>query len=172
MPMMLAMSGSNAMKRVLFAGLSTVALAGCTVGPTYHAPQVTAPATWRQTQPPAASRITTASADPQWWTLFHDPALIKLEREVAASNLDLKAASLRLMQSQAERRIASAAQMPHVEANASYGRERAAPTACWGCSARWNVSRQAPLLPACRGLALRVCPAVSATRRSICRNTA
>lgn len=120
-----AISGSNTMKRFLLAGFSMIALAGCTVGPSYHKPQVKAPATWRDTQPPAESRVTTASTDPQWWTLFHDPALTKLEQEVATSNLDLKAASLRLMQSQAERRIASAAQMPHVEANASYGRERA-----------------------------------------------
>lgn len=120
-----AISGSNAMKRFLLTGLSMLALAGCTVGPDYHAPQVKAPAAWRATQPPAASRISTASADPHWWTLFHDPALSKLENEVATSNLDLKAASLRLMQSQAERRIASAAQMPHMEGNASYARERA-----------------------------------------------
>lgn len=125
MPMTPVISGSNAMKRFLLAGFSAVALAGCTVGPTYHTPQVKAPATWRDTQPPAQSRVTTASASPQWWALFKDPALTKLENEVASSNLDLRTASLRLMQSQAERRIASAAQLPHVEANASYGRERA-----------------------------------------------
>ncbi|OAG77530.1 Outer membrane component of tripartite multidrug resistance system [Acetobacter malorum] len=70
MPMTPAMSGSNAMKRFLLAGFSMVALAGCTVGPTYHKPQVKAPATWRDTQPPAESRVTTASTDPQWWKLF------------------------------------------------------------------------------------------------------
>lgn len=125
MPMMHAISGSNGMKHLLLTGLSFLALAGCTVGPDYHKPQVSAPATWRATQPPAQSRISTASTDPAWWTLFHDPVLSRLEREVAASNLDLQAASLRLMQSRAERRIASAAQLPHMEANASYARERA-----------------------------------------------
>ncbi|GBQ15111.1 efflux transporter outer membrane subunit [Komagataeibacter rhaeticus] len=119
------MSGSNAVRRLFAGGLSALALAGCTVGPTYHKPQVKAPAAWRETQPPAESTPGTASADPQWWKLFNDPLLTRLENEVAASNLDLKAASLRLMQSQAERRIASAAQFPHAEANASYGRERA-----------------------------------------------
>ncbi|ARW47239.1 Cation efflux system protein CusC [Acetobacter pasteurianus subsp. pasteurianus] len=125
MPITLVISGSNVMKRLFLSGLSVFVLSGCTVGPNYHKPQVKAPADWRATQPPAESQITTASTDPQWWTLFHDPVLTKLENEVAASNLDLKAASLRLMQSQAERRIASAAQFPHAEANASYGRERA-----------------------------------------------
>ncbi|MFT9417764.1 efflux transporter outer membrane subunit [Acetobacter sp.] len=113
------------MKNLLLTGLSLLALAGCTVGPDYHKPQVSAPAIWRATQSPAQSRISTASTDPAWWTLFHDPVLSQLEREVAASNLDLQAASLRLMQSRAERRIASAAQLPHMEANASYARERA-----------------------------------------------
>lgn len=123
--MMHAISGSNSMKRALLTGFSLLALAGCTVGPDFHKPQVKAPATWRATQPPAQSQVTTASTNPAWWTLFNDPVLTRLEQEVAASNLDLQAASLRLMQSRAERRIASAAQLPHAEANASYARERA-----------------------------------------------
>lgn len=123
--MMHAISGSKGMKRILLAGLALSALAGCTVGPDYHPPQVHAPTAWRVTQPPAQSRVSTASTDPAWWTLFHDPLLTRLEQEVAASNLDLRVASLRLMQSRAERRIASAAQLPHMEANASYARERA-----------------------------------------------
>lgn len=125
MPMTPATSGNNAMKRFLFTGLSALALAGCTVGPNYHKPQVKAPNAWRATQPPAESQVTMASVDPQWWKLFNDSILTHLENEVATSNLDLRAANLRLMQSQAERRIASAAQLPHMEANASYARERA-----------------------------------------------
>ena len=125
MPMMPVMSGSKAMKRFLLMGLSALAMAGCTVGPNYHKPQVKAPAQWRTTQPPAESQVTMAMTDPQWWTLFNDPILTRLENEVASANLDLRAASLRLMQSVAERRIASAAQLPHAEANASYARERA-----------------------------------------------
>ncbi|NHN89552.1 efflux transporter outer membrane subunit [Acetobacter conturbans] len=113
------------MRRLLLSGFSCLALAGCAVGPDFHKPQVKAPSTWRSTQPPAESRVTTATVDPAWWKLFNDPELTRLETEVASSSLDLKVAGLRLMQSQAERRIASAAQMPHMEANASYARERA-----------------------------------------------
>ncbi|MGE4521870.1 MAG: efflux transporter outer membrane subunit [Acetobacter sp.] len=126
------MSGSKRMRRrpsrsglKLAALPALLAFSACTVGPDYHAPQVKAPATWRQTLPPESSRITLATTDAQWWTIFHDPILSRLEEEVARENLDLKAASMRLMQSTAERRIASAAQMPHMEANASYARERA-----------------------------------------------
>ena len=102
-----------------------LAFSACTVGPDYHTPVVKAPATWRQTLPPESSQITSATTDAQWWTIFHDPLLTRLEETVARENLDLKAASMRLMQSTAERRIASAAQMPHIEGNASYARERA-----------------------------------------------
>lgn len=130
MPTIPDMSGGDAMKRFLIPGLQILLLAGCTVGPDYHSPQVRAPASWRTVLSPAAqsraeSRVTMASASPQWWRLFNDPGLTRLESEVASSSLDLKAADLRLMQSQAERRIASAAQLPHMEANASYARERA-----------------------------------------------
>lgn len=125
MPKTPVMCGSNTMKRFLLTGFSALALAGCTVGPEYKKPQVVSPATWRATQGPAQSQVTTAKTAPQWWALFHDPMLTRLENEVAASNLDLKVASLRLMQSQAEKRIASAAQMPNIDGNASYGRERA-----------------------------------------------
>ena len=120
------MSGNNRFTRAgAVLAIPALALAACTVGPDFHKPRVKAPATWRQTLPPEASRPVTASTDPAWWTVFHDPVLTRLEEEVANANLDLKAASLRLAQSTAERRIASAAQFPHAEANASYARERA-----------------------------------------------
>lgn len=118
-------SGSDVMKRALLLPLSLAALAGCTVGPDFHKPKAQAPAAWRDPLPAAESRITTAAADPAWWKIFNDPMLTELETEVAASNLDLRAATFRLAESTAERRIASAAQFPHMEANASYARERA-----------------------------------------------
>lgn len=119
------MSGSKRCMRPVLLALPALALAACTVGPDFHKPQVNAPNGWRQTLPAEASRPVTASSDPAWWTVFHDPVLTQLENDVANANLDLKAASLRLAESTAERRIASAAQFPHAEANASYARERA-----------------------------------------------
>ncbi|WP_415489252.1 efflux transporter outer membrane subunit [Acetobacter sp.] len=119
------MSGTNPLRQALFSGLAVLALAGCTVGPDFHKPQIATPEKWRDPLPKGESRVTSASTDPAWWTLFNDPILTRLENEVAASNLDLRAASARLAESNAERRIASAAQFPHMEANASYARERA-----------------------------------------------
>ncbi|MFS3136675.1 efflux transporter outer membrane subunit [Gluconacetobacter sacchari] len=122
------MSGAETMPgqaRRALAGACLAALAACTVGPDYHTPAMDGPRAWHQSVAPATSHPVVASTDPQWWRQFDDPVLTALEREVAAENLDLQAASLRLTESAAERRIASAAQFPHAEANASYARERA-----------------------------------------------
>lgn len=123
---MTVMSGVDGMRNWLCpVALPCMLLAGCTVGPDYHKPKVAAPTAWHQSLPVAESRSVTAALDPDWWRLFQDPILTDLEKDVADANLDLKAASYRMAESVAERRIASAAQFPHAEANASYARERA-----------------------------------------------
>lgn len=124
MPGISAMSGSRAASVRIVVGLAGV-LAGCTMGPDFHKPTVEAVPEWHRSLPPAESQVTTTTVDPAWWTLFNDPILTRLEARVAASNLDLKAATLRLVQSGAERRIATAALLPHMQANASYAREQA-----------------------------------------------
>ncbi|MBB3884273.1 NodT family efflux transporter outer membrane factor (OMF) lipoprotein [Acetobacter oeni] len=125
-----AMSGGNGrMKAGLFQAAtllpSFIVLAGCTVGPDFHKPDVHAPAVWHESMTPAESRPAVTKIDPDWWRLFNDPVLTALEKQVATDNLDLRAAAYRLAESVAERRIASAARFPHAEAAASYGRERA-----------------------------------------------
>ncbi|MCP1232160.1 efflux transporter outer membrane subunit [Acetobacter indonesiensis] len=122
------MSGAETVSGIARWGLvcaCLTTLTACTVGPDYHKPAEENPRAWHQSVAPAPSHPVMASTDPQWWRQFNDPVLTALERDVAGANLDLQAASLRLMESSAERRIASAAQFPHAEANASYARERA-----------------------------------------------
>ncbi|WP_390670512.1 efflux transporter outer membrane subunit [Gluconacetobacter entanii] len=109
----------------LSGGVVLLALAGCAVGPNYHKSRNTAPHDWHQSMAPADSTVVQTGMDAQWWSIFHDPTLSALEAEVVRANLDLRAAAYRFAQSMAERRIASAAQFPHAEANASYARERA-----------------------------------------------
>ena len=106
--------------------LALTALSACTVGPDYHRPDPHAPTHWHQSLAPEASHPQETSAmDAQWWRIYHDPTLTALEEDVARNNLDLREAALHFTESQAERRIASAAQMPHMEGAASYARERA-----------------------------------------------
>src|SRR5262249_15623371 len=77
-----------------------VALAGCTLGPDFvPAPQLPAASytgepidPWLQ-QPP----------DPSWWAVFRDPILTDLERRVAAENLDVLTATVRLAESRFQR---------------------------------------------------------------------
>ncbi|MFT9297669.1 MAG: efflux transporter outer membrane subunit [Gluconobacter sp.] len=105
--------------------LSVTALSACTVGPDYHKPTDNSPAHYHESVAPATDRPTEATLDPQWWHLYNDPVLTQLEADVVRSNLDLRTAALNLAESQAERRIASAAQMPRLDGAASYARERA-----------------------------------------------
>ena len=55
-----------------------LAFSACTVGPDYHTPEVKAPATWRQTLPPASSQITSATTNATRRTIFHDPPITQL----------------------------------------------------------------------------------------------
>lgn len=106
--------------------LALTALSACTVGPDYHRPDPHAPVHWHQSLAPAASHPQETSAiEAQWWRIYRDPTLTALEEDVARNNLDLREAALHFTESQAERKIASAAQMPHMEGAASYARERA-----------------------------------------------
>lgn len=103
-------------------------LAGCAVGPDFHASTVTAPiGTFVPAAPAGAARVTADAITQDWWTSLNDPLLVSLEARAAAQNLDLQAALARIGQSRARLQIAGAAALPSVAANASDLRERASP---------------------------------------------
>lgn len=113
------------------AAAALLALGGCTVGPDYHAPTPWySPASWFGGRPkitPAADLASTPSdqpPDPDWWTIFRDPELTSLERRVAAANLDVRVAGIRLAESRAQLGIARAGEFPTLGANGSYAREK------------------------------------------------
>ena len=105
-------------------------LCGCTVGPDFERPSLWSPASWFSAHPakeparPAVSLPVAEPVDPEWWAAFGDPVLTGLMRRAAASNLDVRAASIRLAESRAQRGIAGAAEFPQVNGNAAYTRER------------------------------------------------
>lgn len=108
------------------AGLA-VLLAGCTLGPDFSEPSLFAPATWftsRPKPPPVASQTVPEPLDPAWWKLFGDPILTELAEQVAASNLDVRLATIRLAESRQQRGIAASSQFPTLNGNASYTREK------------------------------------------------
>jgi NodT family efflux transporter outer membrane factor (OMF) lipoprotein len=63
--------------------------------------------------------------DAEWWNLFRDPELTRLERQVASQNLDVRTAAIRVAESQAQLGVAQSAQFPMLNANASYQHQKA-----------------------------------------------
>lgn len=103
--------------------------AACTVGPDNQ--QQTPwwnPASWSTTPAPATQAAESvpvaAPVDPAWWRGFSDPELTALEARLAGENLDLRKAGLQLAEARASLGIAKSAELPSVNANASYTREQ------------------------------------------------
>jgi NodT family efflux transporter outer membrane factor (OMF) lipoprotein len=109
--------------------LGATALGGCTMGPNFERPAWASPASWfsgpkEAVKPPPSIQVA-APIDVTWWDLFKDAELTKLERRVAAENLDVKLAAVRFSESRAQLGIARASLFPTLGANASYVREKA-----------------------------------------------
>ena len=102
-------------------------LGACTVGPDFQEPSVWSPTSWFSTRKPPtptlASLPVAEPVDPEWWAVLNDPVLTGLMRRVAASNLDVRVASIRLAEARAQRGVTGAQQYPQVNGNASYTRE-------------------------------------------------
>ena len=99
------------MRRKFAFSLSILALAGCTVGPDYHAPEVKVPA--RYAEPQAAG----AAIDPaRWWTAFGDPELTSLVERALAGNPDIQIAVSRVRQARIQEIEARAIGLPTVDA--------------------------------------------------------
>ena len=109
-------------------------LAGCTVGPNYHRPDApTAPAFkesavtpppgipgggWKQVSP------NDSAIRPDWWEIYQDPELDKLEQQVAVSNQTLKASYEQYMQARAAVQFARSRYYPTVQAGPSASQNR------------------------------------------------
>ncbi len=112
----------------------TVALAllaaGCTVGPDWDRHAMWSPPSWLEgghrggtDAATVASMPVSEPPDPQWWSLFHDAELTSLETRVAAANLTVRLATIRLVESRSQRQITGADQFPTLQADGSYTRE-------------------------------------------------
>lgn len=88
-----------------------LALTGCTVGPNYQRPKLEPPPEHRGAAAQAAAE---SVADVPWWQIYADPALQALLREGIANNLDLRAASARVMESRALAGIAKSYLYPDI----------------------------------------------------------
>jgi multidrug efflux system outer membrane protein len=132
------------------ARLLVIALAalpvGCSVGPNFAHPDSHVPPQWSP-----ASASSALNNEPQavvtWWTTFQEPTLTSLIERSTASNLDMRAAVLRITEARAQRDVTSAAFWPRVDANASFTRQRLSDTTTTGAQFNKFGSVQIPGAP-------------------------
>jgi NodT family efflux transporter outer membrane factor (OMF) lipoprotein len=107
--------------------LLVLLLAGCTVGPKYVKPAVPTTPAYKEEVPdsfkesdqwqPAHPADQTSRGN--WWEIFGDPELNKLEQQIADSNQNLKVAEARFREARAAIRFNRAAQFPTISTSPS-----------------------------------------------------
>lgn len=108
-------------------------LAGCDVGPKYHTPAVQAPAAYKELTPAdfpstdgwKVAQPSDAAIRGNWWEMFNDPQLNKLETQLNTSNQTIAAATANFFAARAIVREARSQLFPTVGATApsiSYSR--------------------------------------------------
>ena len=96
------------------------ALVGCNavphfdLAPAYEPVDLVVPDSWRGSGPFMKARPSEAEIRLDWWKLFHDPVLNKLEDQAMAANPDLQAAAERFMQARDMMMKAQSRLMPQV----------------------------------------------------------
>ena len=111
--------------------LLVLLLAGCSMAPRLEQPAVEVPADykWKVAQPGGA-----AQPRGEWWTVFDDPVLDRLEREAIGANQSLKIVVARVAQARSLAGVANAERTPQVDAGFGPTRFKApgaAPQTAW-----------------------------------------
>ena len=107
----------------VIAGLLTLMVVGCNVGPNYKRPAATTPQSFRGALAPEIATPAQAASslgDQQWSAVFQDPVLKRLIAEALQNNLDLRVAAQRVLEAQAQVGITRSQQLPTVGASGSY----------------------------------------------------
>ena len=112
------------------AGMTTILLmlTACTAGPDYQRPAASVPAAYKEAANEVANWRVARPADAidpgAWWSVYHDPVLDGLERQIDISNQTLKAAEAAFRQAEAIVAQARAGFFPTAQINASATRSR------------------------------------------------
>jgi multidrug efflux system outer membrane protein len=104
--------------------LTFLSLAGCVVGPKYQKPVPPVPAQFKEGGTPDSGTPDIAYSD--WWRVFNDPVLARLETEADAANQDIKLAVARVDQAEAGSKYARSFLFPTISLGASVSRTREA----------------------------------------------
>jgi multidrug efflux system outer membrane protein len=116
-----------ALRPLIAALLVANLVAGCTVGPNYHKPDVQTPAAYHDLQPTPQGEVQAASySDLPWWQVFSDPVLQDLIRTALKQNYDLQTATQRIYAARAQLAITRSSLFPQVqgESNFTGGKEQ------------------------------------------------
>ncbi len=117
-------------------------LASCSVGPDYQKPPAETPDSfkelgdWKPAEPKAA-----ASGQP-WWSVYDDPVLDQLEKQVDVSNQNLKASEAAYRQAVALVGEARAGYFPSIGLDPAATRARTPGGSSGGASSRAHISNQ------------------------------
>ena len=96
-------------------------LAGCTLGPNYQQPDLSAEL---PTQVHSNGTAHSTALTEQWWTAFNDPAMNQLVSVALQRNLDLAGANAAILQARAQLNIADSASQAQVNADGRVGRDQ------------------------------------------------
>jgi len=135
-------SGRRRAERAV-AAATLAGLAACTVGPDYVRPSAPAPVAYKEAWKPGPAMQGWRETRPAdgldrgaWWSIYRDPVLDGLERQIDISNQNLKAAEAAFREAEATVAAARAQFFPTAALNASATRARSsgnsAPTAGFG----------------------------------------
>ena len=115
------------LKRMTLAASVALTVTGCaTVGADFSAPKMAAEAGFRHQAPSQANASSAESArlPAQWWTVFGDESLNRLEQSALRDNPSVKAAAQRLLQAQAQSGVTRASQGVQVNVSTSAANSR------------------------------------------------
>ena len=93
--------------------VSLAAMAGCSVGPNYKRPAVPTPPAFRgPDEAQVKSEQQNSLGDEKWAEVYQEPELQELIRKALINNFDVRIAAERILEQQAQVRIARSAQFP------------------------------------------------------------
>ncbi len=99
-------------------------LAGCKVGPDYHArPPPASPTAFKEAPPGwTVAQPQDTAAKGAWWSIYHDPLLDRLERQVAVSNQNVRQFEAQYREAKATVDVARSALFPTLNGTAGVTR--------------------------------------------------
>jgi len=104
--------------------ITATLMSGCAVGPNYKRPAAEVPDTWKGQGPWQVAAPKDSIPKGNWWEIYQDVELDRLEQDLLQANQSLTAARNRLLEARALARISSGVYFPAMSADPSGQREK------------------------------------------------